>query len=76
MKLNYQAGFLRGMGDVEISTCGLISVTIPTAIVTFISKAEHRTIRAHFAMAKVHSAAFRNSNYHIFAYRVIIPPEE
>jgi hypothetical protein len=34
-KMECQAGFLRGMGDVEISTCGLISVTIPTAIVTF-----------------------------------------
>ena len=39
-KTECQAEFLRGMGDVEISTCGLISVTIPTATVDFRRRTE------------------------------------
>jgi hypothetical protein len=60
-KLNCQAGFLRGMDDEERRPADLFPSPFRLPMLLFISKAEVRTIRAHFAMAKVHSAAFRNS---------------
>ena len=76
-KLNCQAGFLRGMGDVEISTCGLISVTIPTAHVDFYLTVEV----AKFTFptkpcAKMIQGANRSSYSSICLNRFLIAPEE
>ena len=65
------------MGDVEISTCGLISVTIPTAHVDFYLTVE--VAKFPFLAkpcAKIIPAAKRMSHSSIYAYCAIIPPEE